>query len=399
MEEKDLKKALEDFGQEVDKKVKAAIDKVQASVSAEEKASLIKEIKAQLEPDIAKYNKMQAQLDALDVKMQRVGDKGEKPKSFAEQLKGKIVETLGDKKDGRKLRGKNFDFETKVDDMTQANSFESTVVVPVDYLPGIVYNPERTVRLRDLIGQGVTDSNTVSYIREYAQTLDNADVTTEGSEYKQGDVDLKRIDSVVIKITNYIIVSEEMLEDVNGLTSYLMARLPDKLKNEEDDQILNHATYGLLALCTAYSDNLADSDISYIDILVDACRQVVDDEYRPTAIVLHPTDVTTLKLTKDDNGQYIFPWVFQNGNVVLDGVPVVVTTAITQGTFMVGDFKRGAMIFDRRQLAVEFANTNEDNFIKGMVTVRCSERIAICVIRPAAIVYGTFVAAMANGSA
>jgi HK97 family phage major capsid protein len=163
---------------------------------------------------------------------------------------------------------------------------------------------------------------------------------------------------------------------------------------------MNNSTYGLLAKGTAYVDNLADSDISRIDVLIDAARQVADDEYRATAMLVHPTDATAMKLTKDDNGNYIFPWVFMpNGNVVLDGIPVIVTTAVAANTFLVGDFKRAAQIFDRRQLSVEFSNTNEDNFIKGMVTVRCSERIAIVVYRPKAFVYGTFVNAMALGSA
>lgn len=404
MEEKELKKALEELGKDIDKKLED-MKKATENLAKEEAAKLIKETRPELEKKLTEYNdlhkKMQEQLDAIDVKFQRIDGKKEEKKSFADKLKAAIE---GDKDNVLRLKKSKthsviFDFETK-EDMTQANSFESTTVVPEQYIPGIIYNPERTVRLRDLISQGTTSSNAVTYIQEYAQTLSNADVTTEGSEYKQGDVDLKAVTALVFKITGYAIVSEEMLEDVDGLTSYLMTRLPDKLKNEEDDQILNHSSYGLLTLGTAYVDNLADSDISRIDILVDACRQVIDDEYRPTAIVLHPTDVTLLKLTKDDNGQYIFPWIFMNnGQVILDGVPVVVTTAMTSGTFMVGDFKRAAQIFDRRQLSVEMTNTNEDNFIKGMVTVRASERIALCVYRPKAFVYGTFTAALANGSA
>ena len=403
MEKEELKKALEELGKDIDKKLEE-MKKATENLSKEEATKLIKETKTELEKKLNDYNdlhkKMQEQLDAIDTKFQRLGEAPKKAQTFSERLKAAIEgrkAEIAELKNGKKSVTLNFD--TK-EDMTQANSFESTTVVPEQYIPGIIYNPERTVRLRDLISQGVTSSNAVTYVQEYAQTLSNADVTTEGSEYKQGDVDLKAVTSNVIKITNYVIVSEEMLEDVDGLTSYLMTRLPDKLKNEEDDQILNHSSYGLLTLGTAYVDNLADSDISRIDILVDACRQVIDDEYRPTAIVLHPTDVTLMKLTKDDNGQYIFPWIFMNnGQVILDGVPVVVTTAVTAGTFLVGDFKRAAQIFDRRQLSVEMTNTNEDNFVKGMVTVRCAERIAIVVYRPKAFVYGTFTAALANGSA
>lgn len=393
MEEKDLK-ALKELAESIDAKLKEYKEAI-ASTSRDEAQ---KALGPALEKELKKYNelieKMQKQLDAIDTKMQRVGQSGaDKPKGFMDHLKEFMKG-----KTARQLKGSAFEYEVKADDMTQANSFESTIVVPVDYRPGIYYDPTRPVHVRDLISQATTNSNMVSIVREYAYT-DAADVTTEGAEYKQEDVDLKRIDAAVIKITNYMIVSEEMLEDVDGLTSYLSTRLPEKLRNEEDDQILNHATYGILTLGTAYVDNLADADITRFDVLVDACRQVIDDEYRPTAILLHPTDATLLKLAKDDNGQYVLPYIFMNGGITVDGVPVIVSTAITSGKFLVGDFKRGCTIFDRRQLAVEFSNSNEDNFIKGMVTVRGSERIAIGVHRPKAFVYGTFAVALAQGTA
>jgi len=90
-------------------------------------------------------------------------------------------------------------------------------------------------------------------------------------------------------------MSEEMLEDVAGMTSYIMARLPAKINAKEDTQILEGSgtgqnLSGLVTNATSYSDNLADSNAQRIDVIVDAVRQVVDDEYMPTAIVLHPAD-------------------------------------------------------------------------------------------------------------
>ena len=397
MDKKELETTLEEFGKEIDAKLKKATENLSLKLSDEEKTALMKSIKTELEPDLQKYVKMQEQLDALDVKMQRL-PKGVTGKSFGEEFASRIKEALGDKKNIRNVKGQNFEFERKLDDMTEANSFESTAVVPVDQRPGIVYNPLRRARIRDIISAGTTSSNTVSFVREYAITSNTAR-TSEGAEYKQEDFDLKRIDALVLKITNYIIVSEEMLEDVEGLTSYIMARLPEKIKNLEDTEILTHATYGILPLATAYVDVLADSKVQRIDVLTAACNQVKVAEYGPTAILLHPNDCMKMKLTKDDNGQYIFPWVFMNGGVAVDSIPVIESTAMTEGSFLVGDFKLGAQIFDRRQMSIEFANTNEDNFIKGMVTVRGSERIAIAVYRPSAFVYGTFASALAKGSA
>jgi HK97 family phage major capsid protein len=399
-EEIKLKAEMESIKGAIDKKLDEAIEKA-AGKSKEEMVAVKAELegtKGEVKQLLEDLKKKQEQLDAIDVKLQRT-DPSQGKKSFAGIFADALKSKKGDfeeLKNGKKSVSLNFD--TKLDDMTQANSFESTVVVPPDQRPGIIYNPARAARIRDLISTGTTTSNNVPFVREYAITS-NTDVTTEGSEYKQEDFDLKLINAAVIKITNYIIASEEMFEDVDGLTSYVLARLPEKIKNEEDDQILNNATYGILTLGTAYVDALADSKVQRIDVLVDALRQVADDEYRATAIVLHPVDATYMKLTKDDNGQYIFPWIFMNGGVAVDGIPVVVTTAMTSGTFLVGDFKLGAQIFDRRQIAIEFSNQNEDNFVKGMVTVRGSERIAIAVYRPAAFVYGTFAAALAKGSA
>lgn len=398
MEANELKEALDKFGQKIDEKIKEANEKLTAKVSEETHARLLAEVKKELEPMLEEYKKMQEKFEEFEVKSKRIWTYGSFEKSFKEELKDRISEIVT-KAGGRGLRGQSFDFENKtVIDMTELNAFNSTQVVPPQYVPGIQFDPTRAVRMRDLISVGETSSNLVPFIREYSYTA-AAGVTTEGTEYNQEDFTLKQIDAAVKLITSYIVISENMLEDVVGLTSYITARLPEKLRNAEDAFILSNATYGIITLATAYSDNLADSNVQRIDVLVDACRQTKIYEYRPTAILLHPNDAAKIKLTKDSNGQYLYPWVFVGNNPAIDAVPIVESTAMTEGYFLVGDFKKGAQLFDRRKLTVEFSNANEDNFIKGMVTVRCHERIALAVYCPHAFIYGGFAAALAQGTA
>jgi HK97 family phage major capsid protein len=115
---------------------------------------------------------------------------------------------------------------------------------------------------------------------------------------------------------------------------------------------------------------------------------------------MHPSDVTRyLTLEKDSTNRYIAPWVFTGGQHTIAGVPILQTTAITAGTFFTGDFARAAQVFDRRQNTVEMSNTNEDNFVKGMITVRAAERLALAIYRPSAFIYGSIAAAIAQGSA
>jgi len=400
---KELNEQLEKLGKSIDSKLEEFSKKAEG-LSKEEVSKAVKEIKTDLEGKLKEYNdlhkKMQDQIDSLDTKMKRTSTE-------KKTMKQTLAETLENSEDFKRFAAKKIKntgeiFLKTVDDMTQANSFESTIVVPVDQRPGIVYDPDRAQRVRDFISSGTTSSNMVTYVQEYAFT-DATDITTEGAEYKQNDFDLKRIDAPVYKITNYIVISEEMLEDVEGLVSYINTRLPSKLKLKEDQQLLYGSgtgqIKGITKYAAAYVDVLADSDISRYDVITAALNQATIAEYRPTAIMLHPTDAMKMKLSKDDNGQYIFPWIFANGSLGIDGVPVITSTAMTAGDFLVGDFRLGAQVFDRRQASVEFSNQNEDNFIEGMVTVRASERLALAVYRNNAFVYGTFAAALAQGSA
>jgi HK97 family phage major capsid protein len=268
---------------------------------------------------------------------------------------------------------------------------------------GVVWDPESRLRIRDLIATGTTNSSSVTYIYESA-IGDSTDITAEGQEYMQSDVTLAVGTATVRKITSYIIASDELMEDVPGFSSYIMARLPEKLKTKENTQLLRGSgaginISGIVTNATAYSDNLADSTITRVDVLVDALRQVKDDEYMPTAILLHPADAVKLKLSKTSTGDYTMPWIYQNGQITLDGVPVYESTAMVAGTFLVGDFRLGAQVFDRKQASIEISYENEANFVTGMVTVRASERLALAVYRAKCFVYGSFAAALAQGSA
>lgn len=405
-----FKKELDELGGKIDKKLEDH-SKKWGEYSKEVKDAVM----AELKPDMDKHNamadkflKIQEQLDGIDTKIQRLpfGSK-EAKKGFADSVKEVLVH-LKEKGNGSiksylAEKGRTGEIELKIDDMTQANSFSSTAVVQAQHVPGIKFDPDTTFRVRDLIAPGTTDSNGIEYVQEEAFT-DSTDVTSEGQEYKQSDFDLKLKTATVRKITAYIIVSEEMLEDVEGLNSYISLRLPSKMKLKENYQLLygdgtGINLSGLTKNATAYVDELADTKVSEIDILVSALKQVRTSEYDPTFALIHPTEALKIKLKKDDNGQYIQPWIFMgNKDINLDGVRIIVSSAITAGDFLVGD-GGAAQVFDRRQMTLEMTNTNEDNFIKGMVTVRISERITVAVYRPKGFIYGTFAAALANGSA
>lgn len=398
---------LEALGKQINEKLNANSEQYK-NASKEIKDAILKEMPEFKEfKDIRdKMTKMQEQLDGVDTKIQRLPVEKPARKSIVGAT-ADVLEELKKMGDGSLRnfwkRNKNFgEIELKVDDMTQANSFQSTSVVQAQHMPGIIYDPDTQDRARNFILPGTTSSNAVEYVQEYALT-DSTDVTAEGSEYKQSDFDLKLASATVRKITAYVIVSEEMLEDVDALQSYINARLPSKLKLKENYQLLygdgtGINLSGLTTNATAYSDELADSKVTRLDVLVSAAKQVRTSEYRPSFGLIHPTDALQIKLAKNDNGDYIHPYIFMPQPIVLDGIPIYESTMITSGDFLVGS-REAAQLFDRRQMTLEMTNTNEDNFIKGMVTFRISERLTVAVYRPKALIYGTFAAALAKGSA
>jgi len=401
-----IKQKMDDLGNSIDSKINDAMKKAQESGNAEA-AKLTGKVKEEVQAEIKKYNDLNEELtkrlDLIETKAGRF-DQVMARKSMADAF----MQKLQDEGVKQGYRG-NFtltpkDFEgidlRKADDMTGSNTFTNNVP-GYEHLPEIHFDPDRRNRIRDLILQGTTSMTAIEYIRETAFD-DQTDVTAEGAEFNQSDFDLTAYTANVRKITTYIMLSEEMMDDVEGMTSYILARLPGKINKDEDTQILKGSgtgnnLSGLTTNATAYSDNLADTKVQRIDVLVDAVRQVVDDEYTPSAILLNPADFYLIALTKDSNGQYILPWFLGVTQPQLAGVPVVMSTAQTSGVFDIIT-REAAQVFFRKELTVEFSNQSEDNFIKGMVTVRAQKRLALAIYRPTALLTGTFSVALAQGT-
>ena len=115
-------------------------------------------------------------------------------------------------------------------------------------------------------------------------------------------------------------------------------------------------------------------------------------EYRASGIVLNPVDWADIELQKDEQGRYIWVNVVEGGVPRLWKLPVVDTTAVPEGEFLVGAFNIAAQVFDREDAAVEVSTEDSDNFRKNMVTIRAEERLAMAVYRPESFVHGEFAA-------
>tara|TARA_R110002074_G_scaffold354792_1_gene526680 strand:+ start:591 stop:1745 length:1155 start_codon:yes stop_codon:yes gene_type:complete len=318
-------------------------------------------------------------------------------KSFGSKEESRIV-TLGEqfvKSDGfaamvvRNQNSARIDVKSAI---INANG-DNQPLVAAERLPGIQFEPNRPLRIRDILPATGTSSNLIEYAKENVFTNAAAIQATENSTKAESGLTFTRATTEVQTLAHWIPVSKQILSDAPQLQGYINGRMQYGLKLVEEEQLLNgDATSGNLnGLLNQATDYVAVSGFtSNFDVLHCAITQAQLSHYLPNAVAMHPTDVRNLNLVKNSNGDYIAANPRSSVMDVAWGLPVVVSSTIPAGTFLVGAFDMGAQIFDREESSIQLSLENSDNFVKNMATILAEERIALAVYRPAAFIKGSF---------
>src|SRR5262249_3527123 len=111
------------------------------------------------------------------------------------------------------------------------------LVVP-DVQPGIIPLPTRKIVVADLLAPGTTTSNAVTFMEETTFTNAAAPVA-EGTAKPESALVFTQKTESVRKLAHWLPVTDEILEDVAQLTSYINQRLRLGVQLAEDDQLLN----------------------------------------------------------------------------------------------------------------------------------------------------------------
>jgi HK97 family phage major capsid protein len=325
------------------------------------------------------------------------------PKSIGEQFTDALQTQAPDRAPGRRMSaGVDASFQNAT--ITEAGGGIGGVVP--QYLPGgplpLLF---RRLTVSDLIPQGSTTSQSIIYVQETAVTNAAATVA-EGAAKPQSDLTLAQVTEVVRKIATTAKISDEMVNDVGYIQSYVNGRLVLFVQLAEEDQLLNgNGTApnlrGILQRSGLTSAQALGADTRPDAIFKEITKIRAGAFLEPDAIVVHPTDWQTIRLLKDGNGQYYGggPFGFAAygnaaqstgsttnlaaGNDTLWNMRVVVTPAIAQGTALVGAFGLSSQVYRREGIRVEMTNSNEDDFLKNLIAIRVEERLALAVYRPA----------------
>lgn len=251
--------------------------------------------------------------------------------------------------------------------------------------PGIVPFGLDETTVGDLMLQGTTDNNTLTYYEE--TTFTNAAATVaEGAAKPEAAIAFTERTDNVRKIATWIPVTDELLADVAGFRAYLEGRLRFMVEREEEDQLLNGD--GTAPNISGILDRAIQTITSTndLDAIYRAITEVrVDGFAEPTALVIHPLSWQNLRLAKNTGLDYYGPGPFAPDRTeTLWGLPVRVTPLIAEGTALVGAFRPYAQIFRREGITVTASTEHASYFIENKVAVLAEERLALAVYRPSA---------------
>ena len=291
-----------------------------------------------------------------------------------------------------------------VGDMSIAGN--TTGQVPqADRNPIIGDTKSRSIKLMDLVTIGSIGSN----LKEWLYVAGNegaAGATGEGAVKNQIDFDLVVGSQKVEKITAYITITDEMLDDVEQIQTLINNKLTTELNKALEQGVYNGSGVspilnGIVTVAPVFAAGvfaLTVDNANEVDVLQVASNQIeIADQDMATAILMHPSDVTSLLLTKmsSTDKRYVERLQMIAGTLSFDGIPVIKTTLVTQGDFLMGDFTKAKVDF-KQGVTIE-VGYNADNFVKNYKTIRAEVRAVAYVEnndRPA-FVYGTFATAKA----
>lgn len=258
---------------------------------------------------------------------------------------------------------------------------------------GITRIVRRNPFILELVNVGSIMSNVWEWV-EQKNADGGAAMTAEGAAKSQADFDLVLASATVKKVTAYIKVTKEMLDDVALMRSEIDQELTELINLKIDEQLLSGAgsgnnLTGIITNATAWAAGAFALSIptpTKWDVLRTAINQVRVNLFEPTYIVMHPTDVTSMELSKDSTGQYIMPPFAAVDGSIVSGIRVVANTGVTIDKFLVGDFNKAGVRF-REGLTINVGYENDD-FTKNLVTILAEARL---VQRVKSNHYGAFV--------
>lgn len=230
-------------------------------------------------------------------------------------------------------------------------------------------------------------------------TSDRFVATTENATSPKIDVSYTERTATVKNIRTYIKMSSAVLDDEPRLQAELDMDLPDALKRSASLNLLNgdgsnNEFTGLLNASgiqtVTWSGQAAGT--TKRDVIRIGRKTLKVSEREPELCILNPEECADLELEKGNDGHYVMHGLSEgpDGRLRCWRIPVFETNEIAAGTGLLVNFTHACRVYDRQQDTMDMTDSDQDDFVKDMVTFRAKRRLAFAVKEPKAIVKLTF---------
>lgn len=305
---------------------------------------------------------------------------------------GKIGKTEGEVKDMENLGIKGLNLEALVGAPGKVSTYLEKTAAPVQ--PAVQYTYDTNIPLaqpellvRNAFGQEQISTNALTYYRMTGMegTIGATTTASEAKDYIQPTY--TPVTAALNKTGAYIKETDEFLHDNVALESAVRARGIYEFNKAVEAYLVS----ALSAVATTSASTCNFETLLSVKQSIKAATG-----YTPDTILINPADLTTLLATKDLSGQFVLGGpaygAYGNGNYNPNpriwGMEVIESNAVSAGDPIVGAFKIGASVVTKagEGFRVEVSNSDQDDFIKNIITVRLEERMLLAVRVPQAFV-------------
>lgn len=349
--------------------------------------------------------KMQLQLDKLDMKLQKKTIQNGTAASLDSELKSMFSEkSFSDQIELlKKSSGNNVNLDVKAATSITLGSYAGTALTTE--IDRSIVGPQTNMPFfRDIVNVAPIRGNKVTWINKSAVS-NGAGMTAEGAAKTQISWTYSEDSADVKKITAYVKVSKEALDDLDFLRSEINTDLRQEIELKLDEQIAEGSGVGqnLKGILT-YAPTFAVAGTSLaaavdganrLDALRSSVALIRKAKFRANYIAINPVDAALMDMEKGDDNHYILPPFVTADGTRVAGTTVIESFSIDEGSFLVGDFTKSNLRI-REEININLGYENDD-FTKNMVTILAEMRAVhyIKLHHVPAFVKGTFTAAIA----
>lgn len=359
------------------------------------------EMKSQIE-------NQKGEIERVIEQVQRLEEKGVKLRNGAGEKKSFIDFVKGNEKYQALTQKNQPSAEIEITKSDMAAMAETKVtssgLVAPQYDPVIQGAPRQNLLIRDLIPTTPVTGQAFTYFKELLHTL-GAGMVAEGGAKPTSNVTFEQVTDTIKKIAVWMPVTDEALDDVPQLYSYIQELLRYDLELKREGQILKgdgtgNNLNGIMTQATVFDANLSKSGDTAIDTIRRAIYQArKQSKLAADAVVMSDLDWMNIELQKDADNRYLFANLQGLVTPIIWGRPVVASDSMdegngttTGGEFLTGSFQQGARIYDRMGFTIKVGMINDD-FIKNQRAILVEERLGLAVRKKYAFVKGRFAAA------